>query len=770
MSTKCSKPSPGLPGDESDLSILGTGRRPAIRLFTLSRESLNHRVSFDAAADRGRLNDQLLVAFEHAPSGIALIAHDGRYVRANPALCSMLGFTHEELLRLSWQDVIHPDDRPAGEAAIREALSAGGVDVPLRAVRSDGADVLLRVNARALRDSALFVVHYEDLTARDASQATLEAVVDAAAEAIVGVDEHDVVRIFSPSAERLFGRDAEDVVGRNGWELALPDRHEDTYGLRAELEAGKRVHRETVVPRPDGSLVDVFVSAGPILGADGEYRGAAITLLDISDVRRAEREVGSSRTLLQQLIDNAPNVIAVKDRESAYRLVNRLGSRLLGRDPDGIVGATDFDLVSAEVAERSHAEDAQVMAAGVPMTFSKDFPVAGGWRRYVTTKFPIPGPDGRPDGVGLIATDVSEVRRAAADRARLAALAAAARDAIVTKDLDGMITSWNAAAEDMFGLSADEAVGRSYADAVAIEDDDPPAADCAARPRPVRTSAMRADGSVFPAQVSTAPLVGPDGTVTGTVAILRDISELADAQREVERSHADLERFALAASHDLQEPLRSIKLGAETVLRAATERLADDERALLAHVEQAAERMSAQVSALLGVAQVALEHPDEPVSLEAPLDDSLNALRTAIGESGAVIDVHHPLPATSVPRAEMALVFQNLIGNALKFRRPGEAPCVTLKGSDRDGRVRLRVADNGIGLSRDAAARVFGMFERGSSKVPGTGVGLAVCRRILERRGGSIAVASAGPGQGSEFVLELPAARGFGARTARQPA
>ena len=352
-------------------------------------------------------------------------------------------------------------------------------------------------------------------------------------------------------------------------------------------------------------------------------------------------------------------------------------------------------------------------------------------------------------------------RRAEADRARLGALAEAAPDAIVITDVDGTITSWNPGAEQMFGLTVDEAVGRAYEDAAVPESERATwrrvRRDVGyGRSRTLRMAATRSDGSLFPAQVSAAALA--DGA--GTVAIIRDISDLVAAQRELERSNADLERFAYAASHDLQEPLRTIRMGAETVMLAASERLDDDERGLLAHVERAAGRMSSQVQALMDVARVALDDvsENEATPIQHALDDACVALRAAIREAGAQIEVDGALPVAGVPRAEMAIVLQNLISNAIKFGRPGERPVVVLRAREAGGVVDLRVSDNGIGLTEAAAAKIFGLFERDRTGMPGTGVGLAVCRQILERRGGSISVTSGGPGQGAAFSLRLPEA------------
>jgi PAS domain S-box-containing protein len=616
-------------------------------LIVTSRKSAEPRFRRSAADEEARLAEQLLAVFEHAPSGVALVHADGRFQRVNPALCVALGRPAEALTTMRWQDVVVPADLAAVEQAVARALAGEGVEIAVRARRPDGAEVDLRIIARALQGGdRRIVAHVEDRTQRLADEVTLEAI------------------------------------------------------------------------------------------------------------------VGRSRALLRQLIDNAPNVIAVKDRQSRYRLLNRLGAVIFGREPDEVLGLTDHDLLDAEAAAANHAEDVRTMAAGRPLTFLKDVRMPDGTvRPYLTTKFPIRGPDGGSEGVGVIAVDMSEIRQAEADRARLGALAEAAPDAIVIMAADGTITSWNPGAEEMFGLTVEAAVGRSYEDAVVPESALGTYRRIRrdlryGRSRTVRMEALRSDGSTFPAQVSAAALA--DGA--GTVAIIRDISDLVAAQRELERSNADLERFAYAASHDLQEPLRTIRMGAETVMLAASERLDDDERGLLAHVEQAAGRMSSQVQALMDVARLALEEVSEEQAtpLQHALEDACAALSAAIREAGAQVEVDGALPVVRVPRAEMALVLQNLLSNAIKFGRPGERPVVVLRARQAGGVVELRVSDNGIGLTEAAAAKIFGLFERDRTGVPGTGVGLAVCRQILERRGGAISVSSGGPGQGAAFTLRLP--------------
>ena len=287
----------------------------------------------------------------------------------------------------------------------------------------------------------------------------------------------------------------------------------------------------------------------------------------------------------------------------------------------------------------------------------------------------------------MIAADVSEIRRAETDRAQLAALVQAAPDAIVARDRDGLITTWNPGAEIMFGLAAEQAIGQRY-DELTVPADEREAFKAlvsevyAGRTATVRTHRLRADGTRFPAQISMAPLKLLDGSWQGTLSMIRDITDLVRAESELqeraallERSNADLERFAYAASHDLQEPLNSIRLSAGAVIEAARERLDADERELMEHIDAAATRLSGQVRGLMEVAQVAIGRAaGERLPLADALRDAIDSLRAAAASAAAEIEVREPVPDVQVPRTELAAALQNVIANAIKYHRPGVAP------------------------------------------------------------------------------------------------
>lgn len=642
-------------------------------------------------------------------------------------------------------------------------------DLQLRMRRADGTEFDGELNAFLVRDPDGSVLGLaalvRDVTARVAAEAesqTLRAVVESASEGIICLDDEGTIHFFSPAAERIYGYRAEEIIGAPVSALVAEHRQQFLEAFKARVRAGESVRRVTVARRKDGSHVDVMVSAGPMRGPGGAVQGFVITVLDISERRSTQR-------LLDLVIEHAPMVVAVKDQHGRYRMFNRIGAESLGLDQHAVVGSTDEELFGPELALRFSTGDREVMERGEPMTYQEDVEVPIGTRHFVTTKFPLRDAAGVVDGIGILAADVTEIRQAESDRARLAALVQSAPDAIIAQDRDGRIATWNPGAEVMFGLSAEEAIGRDGAELIV-----PPWererfwSDFAevrnGRTLTKRCTRLRADGSVFPVRVSAAPVRMLDGAWSGTLSMVRDITDLVAAEAELEaraaqleRSNADLERFAYAASHDLQEPLQSIKLSAGAVIDAAAERLDADERELLTHIDTAASRLSGQIRGLLQVARVALgEAPEERVAVEVAVQDALDALRAAAHNAGARIDVQQPLPDALVPRAELALVLQNLIANAIKYAREGEQPRISVTGMVGDDALELRVVDDGIGLSDADRARVFDLFERAQPDLPGTGLGLATAQRIVERHGGTITASSPGPGQGSEFTVWLP--------------
>jgi two-component system, chemotaxis family, sensor kinase Cph1 len=232
-------------------------------------------------------------------------------------------------------------------------------------------------------------------------------------------------------------------------------------------------------------------------------------------------------------------------------------------------------------------------------------------------------------------------------------------------------------------------------------------------------------------------------------------AELAETTARLERSNEELQRFATVASHDLREPLRVVSGFADLLARRHGEQLGTDGNRFVEAITTGVARMDEMISDLLAYARAGrLDQPLEPVDANDVVRDALSGLQRAIDDAHAQVEVE-PLPMVTGNAAALRQLFQNLIANAIKFVEDG-SPRVRIWAAEVPEGWRFSVRDNGIGIAADQAERIFGMFTRlhGGERYPGTGVGLAVCQRIVDVHGGRVWVEPA-PGGGSQFMFTI---------------
>ena len=358
-----------------------------------------------------------------------------------------------------------------------------------------------------------------------------------------------------------------------------------------------------------------------------------------------------------------------------------------------------------------------------------------------------------------------------------------AGEGICGLDLDGRIVFANAAAASMVGREASALIGQSHHDLLhhsrpdgsPFPREESPILEALRAGTPYRAMNdvfWRQDWTAFPVEYSSNPVI-KDGITAGAVVVFRDVSERVQFERALERkaedlarSNAELENFAYLASHDLQEPLRKIQAFGERLKQGFSSDL--DERGLdyLNRMQNASRRMSTLINDLLSYSRVAKRGKEfTPTNLNAVVEEVVSDLEVRISESDADIRMKE-LPSINADASQMYHVFQNLIGNALKFRRPDMTPHISIDaelardehtGAAGDRVWRISVADNGIGFDQKHQERIFTIFERlhGRGSYEGTGVGLAIVRRIVERHGGSIR-AVGNPEHGARFEILLP--------------
>ena len=349
---------------------------------------------------------------------------------------------------------------------------------------------------------------------------------------------------------------------------------------------------------------------------------------------------------------------------------------------------------------------------------------------------------------------------------------------MVVSDESGRIVMVNPQAEEMFGYSSDEFKQRRIEDLVppSVRGDHTglrhgfhgaPSTRAMGAGRDLH--ACRSDGTEFPVEIALTPLPGADGMLVLSSIIditrrKRGEEELLRYSKRLERSNAELESFASVASHDLQEPLRKIRMMGERLGAIAGDSLGEQGLDYLTRMVKAGDNMHQLIRDLLAFSRITMRTEGfSPIDLGVPVRAALSALEMMIEESSAEVIIDE-LPEVAVDEAQMRQLFQNLLGNALKFRREGVAPRVHVTGrvEDREGVAVaiVEVRDNGIGFDERYSERIFLVFQRlhGKSEFEGTGIGLAICKKIVERHDGCIHARSQ-PGEGALFTVEFPIAR-----------
>ena len=355
--------------------------------------------------------------------------------------------------------------------------------------------------------------------------------------------------------------------------------------------------------------------------------------------------------------------------------------------------------------------------------------------------------------------------------ARYRGLLEAAPDAMVVVDVLGEIVLLNLEAEKTFGYRRDELIGQPVTNIIPegfaerlVADGLRPAAEALAQHMGtgIELSGRRKNGSEFPIEIMLSPLDSDEGIVV--TAAIRDISvrkateaTLLQKVEELKRSNEELGQFAYIASHDLQEPLRMVASYTQLLARRYKGRLDKDADEFIGFAVDGASRMQQLIQDLLDYSRIGTKGRDLiETSSEVALQQALRNLRGAIEESHALV-THDPLPLVLADPMQLSQLFQNLIGNAIKYQKTGAVPEVHISaGRNGDPKWTFSVRDNGLGIDPQYFERIFGMFQRlhKRDEFAGTGMGLAICKKIVERHGATISVESQ-LGHGSTFRFAL---------------
>ena len=377
-------------------------------------------------------------------------------------------------------------------------------------------------------------------------------------------------------------------------------------------------------------------------------------------------------------------------------------------------------------------------------------------------------PVGNLQGFSEFSHDLSESKES---EAKYRGLLEAAPDAMVVVNVAGEIVLLNVRAEKELGYSRDELIGQKVKNIIPegfaerlIADGTRSAAEALAQQigMGIELIGRRKDGSEFPIELMLSPLESAEGILV--TAAIRDISVRQKAEKhlvktvgELKRSNDELQQFAYVSSHDLQEPLRMVSSYTQLLAKRYKGRLDSDADEFIAFAVDGCNRMQGLIQDLLTYSRAGTNGKElHEISGEDALRVALTNLRPTIEQSGAVV-THDSLPAVTTDAPQLTQVFQNLIGNAIKYRGH-EVPQVHVSATNNGGDEWIfSVRDNGLGIDPQYFERIFIIFQRlhGREEFEGTGIGLAICKKILERLGGRIWVESQ-PEKGSTFYFALP--------------
>ncbi|MDQ2941041.1 MAG: PAS domain S-box protein, partial [Chloroflexota bacterium] len=590
--------------------------------------------------------------------------------------------------------------------------------------------------------------------------------------AIFMMDARGQIVSWNAGAERIKGYRSDEIIGQNFACFFPPEdiergRPADVLRMTA---ANGRHEEQGMRVRKDGSQFLARLTFTALRDQAGELRGFSEFSHDLSK----SKEAGAK---YRGLLEAAPDAMVVVNQAGEIVLLNLQAEKQFGYRRDELVGQQVTNIIPEGFAERLVADDLRSAEDALAQQIGTGIELSA--RRKDGTEFPIEimlSPLDSAEGILVTAAirDIS-VRKAAETylgqmEGRYRGLLEAAPDAMVVVNTAGEIVLLNVQAEKRFGYRRDELLGQQVTNIIPegfaerlVADDLRSAEDALAQQigTGIELSARRKDGTEFPIEIMLSPLDSAEGVLV--TAAIREISvrkaaeeNLRDKVEELGRSNEELGQFAYIASHDLQEPLRMVASYTQLLSRRYKGRLDADADEFIGYAVDGASRMQRLIEDLLAYSRVATTGNELlETSSEYAFEQSLMNLHEAIKDSGALV-THDPLPTVKADEMQLVQLFQNLIGNAIKYQGPG-VPRVHISAA-RHGLASwtFAVKDNGLGIDPQYFERIFGMFQRlhKRDEFSGTGVGLAICKKIVERHGGSLSVESA-LGHGSTFSFVL---------------
>ena len=746
--------------------------------------------------------DAALQLVEALPVPMFVKSRDGRYLGVNRAWEEFFGVSRASFLGKQVED-LYPQNPAIAEMHLEMDgqlwRNPGGQSYEATVTARDGRlrDTIYykATFANGSGEVAGLLGAIVDITARKQAEASLleserrfRRTFELAGSGVahIGMDRR-FIRVNRRLCE-ILGYPQAELLRLTGRQISHPDDLDVINAQRPRLYAGEvdSVRVEKRYLRKDGSIVWVSFTMVVERDAAGKPQYEIAFYDDITARKHAEAALRESEERFRSVVDSANEGILVYDKQLNVVAGNLAAERILGLPLANIIGAAGFTSLLPCV----HADGSPVLPDERPtrLTVKSGKPLTGeivgiyradGSMNWVSVNTGFLRRPGDTDWYGVVSTigDITKQRHAelalSASEALYRQTFELATAGIAHVDLSGRFMKVNRRLCEILGYGEQELIGRPVKEISHPEDrnlTDSQRMRVRSGEKPsVRFEKryLRKSGAIVWVDLSVALACDASGVPQYEIALFDDITErkkaeaaLREAHEELKRSNAELEQFAYVASHDLQEPLRMVSSYTQLLMRRYGDKLDGDAREFTAFIVDGATRMKQLIEDLLAYSRVGTRDKNfKPVDAGSSLGRALTNLRAAIQDSGATV-THDPLPTIPCDEVQVAQLFQNLIGNALKFRKPDAAPAVHVGAADQGAEWEFMVRDNGIGIEPQYFQRIFMVFQRLHDKgeYPGTGIGLAIVKKVVERHGGRIWVQSQ-PGAGTTFHFTMPKER-----------
>ncbi len=611
-----------------------------------------------------------------------------------------------------------------------------------------------------------------------------KAILNSANYTIISTDADGVIKTFNRAAQQLLGYSVEEVVGKLTPAIIhdpveVEQRAEVLYQeLGVKIEPGIEVfvtlpirgipdENEWTYIRKDGSRFPVLLSVTALSDSEGNINGFLGIGQDITTRKQAEKEVRELNTAMQ----NAVEGIGRLDIEGRYLSVNRAYAHKFGYEPEEMIGMGWKQIVHPDDVEMLMLAEREMLISGKVEVEARGVRKDGLFFYNQITMVKADDEQGIFNGYHCFMKDITE--RKLTERAlqesefRYRQIVELAEEGIWVIDSNARTTYVNHAMARMLGYTDSEMLGRRIFDFMDEQEQQLTSQYVERRKQGIsekhESKLKSKDGKDVWTYISTSPVMDEFGCMLSSCALVYNVTDRKQVEQQMlqltedlKRSNEELEQFAYVASHDLQEPLRAVTSYTQLLAQRYQGNLDAKADKYINHIVDGASRMQQLINDLLAYSRLGTRAQEfEIADCNAAVEQSLCNLQIAIAEKQAII-TKDVMPTVMADEFQLVQLFQNLIGNAIKFCRE-EVPIIHITAIIQDDEWLFSVRDNGIGIDPEYADRIFIIFGRLHSRREylGTGIGLAICKRIVERHGGRIWVESL-PEEGATFYFTIP--------------